>query len=484
MAVQVIMPQLGESVVEGTVTRWMKKEGETVEEMESLLEVETDKVTTEVPSTGSGTILKILVPEGTTVKAGTVLAYIGEPGEAVPEGGAPAQSHAHAAAQPAEEARISAEPTATVDQPATPAQDTARPASSAPAQPQVDRSRDLGFISPVVARLAKDKNVDLYQVKGTGEGGRITKKDVLAYLEKGSGQPAAAQPEPAAWETPGEGDLFRPTELMFGGKGPAMPQGAPSSQSAVPFNPPEPGPGAQPRQQPAAPTPAPAPSDRVLPHTTVRRAIAEHMLHSKHTSPHVTTVMEADLSKIVAHRAANKAAFAESGANLTFTPYFVAAAVAALRSVPLVNSSWSDEGVVLHGAINIGMATSLGEEGLIVPVIKGADGLSLLGLARAVNDLANRARARRLQPDEVRGGTFTITNHGISGSLFATPIINQPQCGILGVGAIQKRAVVINDAIAIRPMAYLSLTFDHRILDGSSADGFLQKVVETLENWA
>jgi 2-oxoisovalerate dehydrogenase E2 component (dihydrolipoyl transacylase) len=221
----------------------------------------------------------------------------------------------------------------------------------------------------------------------------------------------------------------------------------------------------------------------------VRRAIAEHMVYSKHTSPHVTTVMEADLSRVVAHREANKAQFARDGANLTFTAYFVAATVAALKAFPLVNSSWSEEGIVLHKEINVGMATSLGEAGLIVPVIKNADGLSLLGVARAVNDLANRARSRQLKPDEVKGGTFTITNHGTSGSLFATPVINQPQCGILGVGAIQKRVVVINDdggsadAIAIRPMAYLSLTFDHRILDGAIADYFLGKVVEYLQNW-
>jgi 2-oxoglutarate dehydrogenase E2 component (dihydrolipoamide succinyltransferase) len=212
------------------------------------------------------------------------------------------------------------------------------------------------------------------------------------------------------------------------------------------------------------------------------------MVHSKHTSPHVTTVMEVDLSRVVAHREANKAAFARDGANLTFTAYFIAAIVAALKAYPIVNSSWGEEGIHIHPEINIGMATSLGEEGLIVPVIKQADGLSLLGLARAVNDLAQRARAHKLQPDEVKGGTFTLTNHGISGSLFATPIINQPQCGILGVGAIQKRPVVISDdklgdVIAIRPMVYVSLTFDHRILDGATADWFLAKVVESLKNW-
>jgi 2-oxoglutarate dehydrogenase E2 component (dihydrolipoamide succinyltransferase) len=218
--------------------------------------------------------------------------------------------------------------------------------------------------------------------------------------------------------------------------------------------------------------------------TPVRRLIAEHMVMSKHTSPHVTTVMEADMSRVAAHREANKAAFARDGANLTFTAYLIAAAVSALKAYPIVNSSWSEAGVVLHRTINIGMATSLGEEGLIVPVIKNADGLSLLGLARAINDLSNRARLKKLQPDEVKGGTFTLTNHGTSGSLFATPIINQPQCAILGAGVIQKRVVVINDAIAIRPMIYVSLTFDHRILDGASADTFLGKVVETLQDWS
>src|SRR5690606_25680593 len=227
----------------------------------------------------------------------------------------------------------------------------------------------------------------------------------------------------------------------------------------------------------------------ILPLTAVRRAIAEHMVASKRTSPHVTTVMEVDMSRVAAHRKANKDAFARDGVNLTFTPYLIASMVSALKAYPIVNSSWTDEGIRIHKEIHIGMATSLGEGGLIVPVIKNADQLSLLGLARTVNDLANRARARQLQPDEVKGGTFTLTNHGTSGSLFATPIINQPQCAILGVGAIQKRVVVIEDdygidVLSIRPMAYVTLTFDHRILDGAIADYFLGKVVESLQNWA
>jgi pyruvate/2-oxoglutarate dehydrogenase complex dihydrolipoamide acyltransferase (E2) component len=216
----------------------------------------------------------------------------------------------------------------------------------------------------------------------------------------------------------------------------------------------------------------------------VRKAIAEHMVRSKHTSPHVTTIMEVDMGAVSAHRGANKAAFAQQNVNLTFTAYFVAAMVAACQAYAIVNSSWSDEGVAIHGAINVGVATALEPDGLIVPVVKNAGGMTLMQMATAVNDLSGRARGKQLKPDEVQGGTITLTNHGTSGSLFATPIINQPQCAILGTGAIQKRAVVINDAIAIRPMVYMGLTFDHRILDGAVADYWLGTVKFTLENWA
>jgi pyruvate/2-oxoglutarate dehydrogenase complex dihydrolipoamide acyltransferase (E2) component len=227
-----------------------------------------------------------------------------------------------------------------------------------------------------------------------------------------------------------------------------------------------------------------AAGDQLIKHTAIRKQIAEHMVMSLHTSPHVLTVMEADMSRVAKHRFANKELFGRDGVNLTFTAYFMMAIVAGLKTYPHVNSSWTDEGILVHKDINLGMATSLGQEGLIVPVIKGADNMSLLAMARTVNDLATRARSKKLQPDDVKGGTFTLTNHGISGSLFAFPVINQPQCGILGVGAVQKRVVVIDDAIAIRPMVYLSFVFDHRILDGASADWFLMKVKETLENWA
>jgi 2-oxoglutarate dehydrogenase E2 component (dihydrolipoamide succinyltransferase) len=411
MAIQVQMPHLGESVDEGVITKWLIAEGDFIEEYEPLLEVNTDKVDTEIPSPASGVLLKILVPEGTTVQAGSVLAWIGEEHESPPDD------------EP--ETLLSSTSTSTTTTPTTThnVETSIRMETPAPG-----RDQELGFISPIVARIASEHGIDLYQVIGTGKGGRITKRDVLAFLEADNKQVLDV-------------DIASTSE------------------------------------------PTPPRQDEMLPLSPVRRAIAEHMVLSKHTSPHVTTVMEVDLSRVVAHREANKAAYAKDGANLTFTVYFIASTVAALKTYPLVNSSWGDDGIILHKEINIGMATSLGEEGLIVPVIKNADELSMLGLARSINDLSNRARAKQLQPEEVKGGTFTITNHGTSGSLFATPIINQPQCAILGVGAIQKRAIVIEDAIAIRPMVYISLTFDHRILDGAIGDYFLGKVVESLLSW-
>lgn len=450
MATRVTMPQLGESVVEGTVTKWLKQEGEQVDEFEPLLEVNTDKVDTEVPSPASGTVIKLYVGEGTTVKAGSLLAVIGQPGESVPEDGGAAPAPAeHAAASPAAD-----QPEAQIVSPA---------------------SRELGFVSPVVAKVAADHGVDLQMVKGTGAGGRITKKDVLAYAEmaggkgeQGAAEPTStAKPELAPWETPGDGDLFRPPELQFD-------KAAPVAKEAA-------------KPAPAAPTPAAPPSQVVpggsLPLTVIRKSIAEHMVRSRRTSPHVTSVMEVDMSAVAAHREANKEPLTRDGVNLTYTAYLVAASAAALRAYPIVNSSWGEDKILLHKPVNIGVAVSLGEEGLIVPVIKSVEDKSLLRIARDVNDVAARARAHQLKPDDVAGGTFTITNHGTTGSLFAMPIINQPQAAILGVGAIQKRVVVINDAIAIRPMVYLSMTIDHRILDGAIADYFLTKVKDTLEHW-
>ena len=407
MATKVLVPLLGEGVEEVTVTKWLKKEGDSVNELEPLLEVNTDKVDTEIPAPASGTVLKILTQEGVPAKVGAVLAFIGKPGESVDSGGS---------------SGVQSLPTSEKNTASPQRQETLTPAQT---------NKDIGFVSPVVAKIAAEHGVNLQQVQGTGLNGRITKNDVLAFLEHGK-QKETLVTQPSA----------------------------------------------------AAPAVTPIMGDQLIKHTVIRRQIAEHMLMSKHTSPHVLTVMEADMSRVAKHRSANKEVFSRDGVNLTFTAYFMTAIVAGLKTYPQVNASWTDEGILIHKAVNLGMATSLGEEGLIVPVIKGADNLSLLAMARAINDLANRARSKKLQPDDVKGGTFTLTNHGISGSLFAFPVINQPQCGILGVGALQKRVVVIEDAIAIRPMVYLSFVFDHRILDGASADWFLMKVKETLENWA
>lgn len=406
MATKVLVPRLGEGVDEVTITKWLKQVGDSINELEALLEVNTDKVDTEIPAPASGVILKIEMQEGQIAKVGELLAIIGTAGENV-EG-----------VSEKTESKVEGQKSVVIQS----------------AILDLRPSTELGFISPVVARIAAEQGVNLGQVTGTGLNGRITKNDVLVYVgNRDASRGIVPSPKPSN---------LQPANI-----------------------------------QPAA-------GDQIIKHSPIRRSIAEHMVMSKRTSPHVLTVMEADLSHITKHRAANKSAFERDGVKLTFTAYFMSAIVAGLKAYPTANSSWTDEGVLIHKAINLGMATSLGEEGLIVPVIKNADNLSLLAMARTVNDLANRARTKKLQPDEVKGGTFTLTNHGISGSLFAFPVINQPQCGILGVGAMQKRVVVIDDAIAIRPMIYLSFVFDHRILDGASADWFLMKVKETLENWS
>ena len=459
MATKVIMPQLGESVVEGTISKWLVKEGDTVKKYDPLLEVSSDKVDTEVPAPVDGTVLKIYVPEGTTVHAGALIAVIGEPGEPLPdeEGSAAAHAASAQAAQP-------------------------EPAAAA-ASPPAEASKDLGFISPVVAKLAAEHNVDLTKVKGTGVRGRIRKKDVLAYIKQREAQKAEeALPE---WEKPGTGDLFKPAKVEEYAPIPAP--GKPAARPAGPPPPPPPAPAAPPPPpvHAPAPPPPPLPGDHIAPLSRLRRLIADHMVQSKRTSPHVTTVFLADMTRVVKHRYAHKDRFARDGVRLTFTPYFIAALAQALKKHPYANSSWSKEGIILHRAINIGMATAV-EEGLIVPVIKNADSYNLLGLARLVNDLADRARMGKLTPDDIQGATFTITNHGTAGSLFASPIINQPNAGILGVGAIHKEPVVISqghpllpdpaDYIAIRPVAYLSFPFDHRILDGATADAFMAEV--------
>lgn len=440
MSTEIKMPQLGESVTEGTVGRWLKQPGEHIAKYEALLEVTTDKVDTEVPSPTAGVLREILVAEGTTVRVGTPLAILEE------VGGAAGQT----AAEPS---------SASAGNGAT---------ASAAAQPS-PRAEAGPPISPVVARLAAEYNLDLSRINGTGQGGRVTKQDVLRYVEARQSQPALAARDLAAM---------------------------PAEKATAPIRPPAPAAPAEPRtteppafvppMAAAAPEPfAALPEDaEILPISAMRRSIAEHMVRSRRTAAHVTTVAEVDVSRIVADRARHKPDFERQGVNLTYTPYFVQAVVAGLQATPIINASYTDQGIIMHKRISIGVAVAL-EEGLIVPVVHDADEKNLLGLARAINDLAERARTRRLKPDETQGGTFTVTNHGVSGSLFAMPIINQPQSAILGVGAIQKRAVVITqggaDAIAIRPMCYLSLTFDHRLIDGATADQFLMQVKAFLE---
>lgn len=495
MPTQVIMPKLGESVVEGTVGRWLVAEGQPVKEYEPLLAVTTDKVDTEVPAPASGILLKIYVAEGQTVAAGALLAEIGAEDDK-PAAGAEQGGVALVAAAGAPVGKASATPLAQrlaaehgvdlADVPAaTPGGKVTREdveaflaatGSTGEDALHVDARRSLGFISPAVGRLAAEMGVDLAQVVGTGAGGRITKKDILAYVAaptprggESLGRASVVEELPP-WERPGSGDLFKPTEEL------GREEPAPVQRSA---------PGSM------RPTGS-APDSELAPMSAIRRSIAKHMVASKQTSPHVTTVMEADLMRVVQARERLKGEFERQGVRLTFTPFFVQAIVAGLKAVPEANSSFTDDGLLVHRRIHVGMAVAIAE-GLIVPVIRDADERSLLGLARAVNDLAERARTKQLAPDEVQGGTFTLTNHGTAGSLFATPIINQPQAGILGVGAIQKRAVVLSrghpllpdaeDVIAIRPMAYLSFTFDHRILDGRSADAFLESVVSHLETF-
>ena len=433
MPTEIKMPQLGESVTEGTVGRWLKQPGERVEKYEALLEVTTDKVDTEVPAPVSGIVREIAVPEGTTVRVGTLLAVLDD------ETGRPEGKGTLGQRDNQQEVVV--------------------------ASPQPSESPSHTFISPVVARLMAEHNLDLGKISGSGQGGRVTKQDVLKYVESRKSQPSR-MPASARSNDEGISERAATSSVQSDELAPSVPSISQSVRSVE----------------------QDLPDDaEIIPLSPMRRSIAEHMVRSRRIAPHVTTVFEVDVSQIVANRERRKADFEHQGVKLTYTPYFVQAAVAGLQAVPVVNGSYAESGIVMHQRIQIGVAVAL-EDGLIVPVIRDADEKNLLGLARAVNDLAERARARRLKPDETQGGTFTITNHGVGGSLFATPIINQPQAAILGIGAIQKRAVVISqagvDAIAIRPMCFLSLTIDHRLLDGATADRFLTVIKGFLESYA
>jgi len=473
----VVMPQMGESIVEGTLTKWLKKAGEHVERDEPLFEISTDKVDTEIPSPAAGVLKEVLVEEGKTVAISTVVGRIEEGagnGASVPAPVAAKQAPAPPppAAAPAPKAE-EPEP-----QPAPPLIAESRTAESrtaesrneppAPPQPaaQGDGDPQTGALSPLVRKMAREYGIDLRQVKGTGGGGRITKQDLEAYMSaqgaRTMAQAGAPAPSPSA-APPAPAPAQSPAPAPAAAAAPTRPAPAP----------------------PAAPMPrAEAPRARVEAMSTMRSKIAEHMIMSKRTSAHVTTVHKTDMTKIAKMRERHKGEFQQRyGYSLTYLPFVIAAAVEAIRAYPIVNASIEGNNIIYHNEINVGIAVAL-ENGLIVPVIRNADERNVTGLQRAIVDLSTRARSRQLKPDEVQGGTFSITNFGSFGSVFATPIINQPQVAILGVGSVEKIPVVVDDAIAIRSVAYLALTFDHRLIDGSVADQYTGKVKSILENWA
>jgi 2-oxoglutarate dehydrogenase E2 component (dihydrolipoamide succinyltransferase) len=444
---------MGESIFEGTITKWLKKPGDKVERDEPLFEISTDKVDAEIPSPSAGVLKEIKIAEGQTVPIQTIVAVIDGAGSAAASAPAPAAAPAKAAPAPAPA------PTPAAAKPASPAPPAA---VSAPAAAAFSGSTERIHSSPLVRRLAKEHGVDLSGIEGTGAGGRITKEDIETVI---AGQSAPA-PAPAAAARP-SAPPPPPAPIAAPGA-PAVhgSQYAPALQIGVPreriyFG-----------------------NYEVQPLSNMRQKIAEHMVASKHVSAHVYSVDEIDMTKVAAIRAKAKEEFEKRyETKLTFMPFFVKAVVAGLRAYPTLNASLDGTSMVLHREINIGMAVAL-DWGLIVPVIKNADEKNLLGIQRNLNDLAERARSKKLKPEEVQEGTFSITNPGVFGGLFGLPVISQPNVGILGLGAIEKRPVVINDSIAIRSMCYVTLSYDHRVVDGAVAHQFLHKVKETLENWS
>ncbi len=423
MTTKIYAPLLGEGVEEMTIITWLKEVGDTVEEMESIVELETDKVVTEFPSPVSGTLLRIDVPAGDIVKVGQSMAVIGEPGESL-EDSLPTTD-------------VSASNPSQKEDEKAPSMLDEQPESDEVVQVSAPSSGGSTFISPLVRKLLVEHKLNIQEIPGTGKDGRVTKADVEKFLAR-----------------------------------PQTKDSAPKSPAVAPSG--------------SVETPKPQGTGKLIPHSSVRKSIASHMVQSKQTSPHVLTVMEADMSKVLAHRKRNKALMEQTGVKVTLTAYFIKAISDALKRHPNINATWTDEGLWVYQDINIGMAVARGEDGLIVPVIAQTQNLSLQGIAQAINDLSLRARNKQLKPDEVRNATFTITNHGTGGSLFAYPVINQPQLGILGTGTMQKRAIVLtddqgSDSIAIRPMVYLSFVFDHRAVDGEAADTFLTDIKKVIE---
>jgi pyruvate dehydrogenase E2 component (dihydrolipoamide acetyltransferase) len=453
MAVDIVMPQMGESIFEGTITKWLKKPGDKVERDEPLFEISTDKVDAEIPSPSAGVLKEIKVGEGQTVPIQTIVGIIDAAGSAA---ATPAPAPAKTAAPAPATAKVPAPapPAPAAPKPAAPAP-FATPVASGPASSTSTGERIHS--SPLVRRMAKEHGIDLSTVAGTGAGGRISKQDIEAAIAAG-GAPAAA---------------------------PAYSASAPASRPA----PPPPATGTSGGQMHVALETA-VPREKmyfgnyeVLPMSAMRQRIAEHMVASKRVSAHVYSVDEIDMTKVAALRAKSKDEFEKRyETKLTFMPFFVKAAVAGLRAYPTLNASLDGTNVILHKEINVGIAVAL-DWGLLVPVVKNADEKNILGIQRNMNDLAERARSKKLKPEEVQEGTFSITNPGVFGGLFGLPVISQPNVGILGLGAIEKRPVVINDSIAIRSMCYVTLSYDHRVVDGAIAHQFLHKVKETLENW-
>jgi pyruvate dehydrogenase E2 component (dihydrolipoamide acetyltransferase) len=442
MAVDIVMPQMGESIFEGTITKWLKKPGDKVERDEPLFEISTDKVDAEIPSPSAGVLKEIKVGEGQTVPIQTVVGVIDAVGSAA---AAPAPAAAKAEAPAPAKAPAAAAP---APAPASKPAPAAAPVAAAPASSSSTGERIHS--SPLVRRMAAEHGIDLSTLQGTGAGGRISKQDIEAVIAGGSARTAAAPPPSATPAPPGVSgaqahvalETAVPREKMYFGQ------------------------------------------YEVQPMSAMRQRIAEHMVASKRVSAHVYSVDEIDMTKVAALRAKSKDEFEKRyETKLTFMPFFVKAAVAGLRAFPTLNASLDGTNVILHKEINIGIAVAL-DWGLLVPVVKNADEKNLLGIQRTMNDLADRARSKKLKPEEVQEGTFSITNPGVFGGLFGLPVISQPNVGILGLGAIEKRPVVINDSIAIRSMCYVTLSYDHRVVDGAIAHQFLHKVKETLENWS
>jgi 2-oxoglutarate dehydrogenase E2 component (dihydrolipoamide succinyltransferase) len=464
MPTDVVMPQMGESIAEGTIVRWIKKVGDAVERDEPLFEISTDKVDAEIPSPIAGVVTEIRAKEGETVPVNSVVAVIGPSEGATSSTKAspapPATEAPRSKGAPANEAGAGQSPPRTqVDvrgEPAATPEDTSGDASpSEPVAPDSLEERIRRRSSPLVRKIAKEHDVDISQIRGTGIAGRVTKNDILGFI--------------------GGAELAAPSQAPTGPARPepaARPQRVDERGTAPPTA----------RQTPSGTAQGAGLAGQVVPMSVMRKRIAEHMIASRRTSAHVHSVFEVNFSRVAQVREAKKTEYERAGAKLTYLSFILKAVVNALRAVPVVNASVEGETIVYHQHVNVGIAVAL-DWGLIVPVIKNADEKNLLGLSRAVADLATRARSKQLKPDEVSGGTFTITNPGVFGALFGMPIINQPQVAILGVGHIEKRPVVIDDAIAIRPMAYLSLGYDHRIIDGAVADEFMSHVKRELENW-